>query len=443
MSSPIVPFRTQQQVTALYSNSVLALNNALQVLTPGDWYFKANAIGSVGAGLSQDLFILQKQIFPQTASGSNLDSMLANLNLAPRAGNLPAIGTILFVAAAGTTYIVAQGQIFLNPLTNISYACTQTTVVTSSDFSTTPIPIASVQTGTGFIAPIGTTLNASPPITDTTSANPETAFIVQTMADGVNSETDGEVANRIIFAFQNPPGAGSNSDFVNWAMQISGVTYAYVFDIFNSSFGLNIIYVTIFSGTFNPDVILLYDGIATPPSGPPTWVTYSRNASPLIPSVANYIQGVRPINNTVVVNTVDTYIIPLNINVTVTLATGFTLTTNIPSVGLTSQQLIQREVRRAIISIPASGVLVNGTSEIPISLIEQTLDAGLSATSVQTGIYAAILVDRYVVYNNIYTAIPVPYIGGMGSLNILDSYGNSQVIYDVQISYANIIVTLA
>jgi hypothetical protein len=433
MSSPIVPFRTQQQVTELYSNSVLALNNALQVLTPGDWYFKANAIGSVGSGLSQDLYITQKQIFPQTASGPSLDSMLANLNLAPRAGNLPAMGQIAFESAPSGTVTVNQGQSFSNSSTNISYTCTQSTVVTIADYAVTFIPVACTQLGSGFLSAVGTILTSSSPIGGVSN------FTVENMSDGVTSETDGEVANRIIFAFQNPPGAGSISDFVNWGLQTTGVTFVFVFVIYQSSSGLNIIYVTIFSGNFDVNAILANDGIVNP-----TWITYSRNASSLVSSANNYIQSVRPVNNTVVTNTVDTYIIPLNINVIVTLATGFTLTTNIPAVGLNVTQLIQREVRRAIISIPAGGVLINGNYEIPISLISQTLDAGLSATSVQTGIYAAILVDRDVLYDNIYQSIPVPSIA---QGNIVDNIGNSKIIYDVQGTtmnpYSNIIVTLA
>jgi hypothetical protein len=371
--------------------------------------------------------------------------MLANLNLAPRAGNLPAIGQVVFSTAPSSgSYTIPYGQIFTNNLTNVTYTCTQTTVVTNSNYLTTYIPIACTQVGTGFSVvsgpyPTGTALTVSSPIGGVSS------FTVTSMADGVNSETDGEVANRVIFAFQNPPGGGSISDFVNWAMQTSGVTYAYVFTILDNNTGITVIYVVIFAGTFNANAILQNDGIASA-----SWITYSRNANSLVAPVSNYIQSVRPVNNTVDTITVETYIIPKNINVIVTLATGFTLTTNIPSVGLTVQQLIQREVRRAIISIPPGGVLVNGNYEIPMSLIAQTLDAGLSATSVQTGIYAAILVDRDVLYDGSYQSIPLPSVSGTGSLYILDKTvtpNQALIVYDVAGTtgnpYSKIIVTLA
>lgn len=423
MSSPIVPFRTQQQVSTIYSTAALALNNSLDLTNPGDWNFKSNTIGSVGSGLSQDLFILQKQMFAQTASGSNLDSMLSALNLAPRAGNLPALGQTVFASAPSTgTYTIAQGQSFTNSLTNVTYQCTQTTIVTDVNYATTPIPIACTQLGTGFAVPASTVLTISSPIGGVSN------FTVTSMSDGVTQETDGEVSNRIIFNFQNPPGGGSPSNFVNWAQKTSGVTSASVFIIVQE--GLNNINVVLFGGSSNSTTIL---------NSFPTPGTFTRAVPSLIPTVSNYIQSVRPVNDTVTVTTTETFLIPLVITVSVTLTTGFSLSTNIPSEGLTVIELIQREVRRAIVSVPPQGINIDGTYIIPISLISQTLDAGLSASPIQTGIYASILLDRDVIYNGAFQAIQIPTIAND---DIFDpDNGYALVVYDIV--YANINVVLA
>ena len=419
MSSPIVPFRTQSQVFTYYSNALLALNNTLNVNTPGDWYFKANAIGSVGSGLSQDLYILQKQIFPQTASGSSLDSMLSNLNLTPRQGNLPATGQVVISSAIGSNVTVAQGQVFLNPLTNSRYICTQTTLVTVADYATTQIPIACTVVGSGFNMIPSTVLTPVPVIAGVSSVT------VTAMSDGVDTESDGQVAQRIIFAFQNPPGGGSISDFVAWGMATPGVTFVYPF--ITTTGGLNIINLVIFAGGFNPSTIL-----ATPA------IPYSRTANQaLVTQAANYIQSVRPINNTVNTITTITYMVPEIISIVVTLVTGLTLTTIVPSVNLTVTQLIQREIRRSIISIPPGGVNVGGVFQIPISLIEQTIDEGLSSSPYETGIYASILVDREITYNGSYTPIILP--SGQAVIDI--SSGNALIVYDIL--YSNINVTLA
>lgn len=419
MTSPIVPFRTQTQVTQYYSDTLLALNNTLNVNTAGDWQFKANAIGSVGSGLSQDLFILQQQIFPQTASGSTLDSMLSNLNLTPRLGNLPATGQVIISSAIGSDTTINQGQIFINSATGIQYICTQTTLVTVAAYTTTQIPIACTIVGPGFNMALATTLTPTPAISGVTSVT------VTAMSDGVGTESDATVAGRIIYAFQNPPGGGSISDFITWGMATTGVTFVYGFIL--SSGGLNVINIVIFAGGFDPATIL-----ATPA------IPYSRTASnALVTQASNYIQSVRPINNTVNTITTITYMIPLVVSIAVSLVTGLTLTTILPSVNLTVTQLIQREIRRSIISIPPGGVNVGGVFQIPISLIEQTVDEGLSSSPYETGIYASILIDRKIDYNGSYTPIILP--SGQASIDL--TTGNAFIIYDI--NYSNITVTLA
>lgn len=419
MSNPIVPFRTQSQVFTYYANTLLALNNSLNVNTPGDWYFKANAIGSVGSGFSQDLYILQQQIFPQTASGSSLDSMLSNLNLTPRQGNLPATGQVVLTSSILSDVTIPQGQVFLNTSTNNKYICTQTTLITVSSYSTTQIPIACTQVGSGFNMIPSTVLIPSVPISGVSSVT------VTSMSDGLNTESDGQVAARIIFAFQNPPGGGSISDFITWGMATTGVTFVYGF--ITTTGGLNIINIVIFAGGFTPSSIL--DTPAIP---------YSRTATnSLVTQANNYINSVRPINDTVNTITTITYMIPEIISIIVTLVTGLTLTTVLPSVGLTVTQLIQREIRRSIISIPPGGINVGGVYQIPISVIEQTVDEGLSSSPYETGIYASILIDRKIDYDGSYQSIILP--SGQAAIDL--STGNAFIIYDID--YSNINVNIA
>jgi uncharacterized phage protein gp47/JayE len=419
MSSPIVPFRTQPQLSTIYSNALLALKNNLNVKTPGDWYFKSNAIGSVSSGLSQDIFILQQQNFPQTASGSPLDSMLSNLNLAPRFGNLPAQGQAVLGASIVSDVTIAQGQVFTNSLTGLKYICTQTTPITVAAYASTQIPLACTQVGSGFsMAPL-TSLTPVAPITGVASV------MITSMSDGVTRESDEQVAARIIFAFQNPPGGGSISDFVGWAMETAGVTNAFVFVL--TSGGLNVINDVIFAGGFDPTTIL--DTPAIP---------YSRTANDaLVTQANNYIQSVRPINNTVNTITTKTYMIPLVVSIVVTLVQGLTLSTILPSVNLTVSNIIKREIRRSIISIPPGGVKVGGVYQVPISLMEQVIDEGLSSSPYETGKHASILVDRKITYNGTYTPVILP-----SGNSILDgATGDALIIYDID--YSNITVTLA
>lgn len=419
MVNPIVPFRTQNQVAQYYFTALSSVNNAVNVNNPSDWYFKGQAIGSVGSGISQDMYILQQQNFPQTAIGVSLDSFLANLNLTQRQGNLPATGQVVLTNSISGNVTINQGQGFNDSITGATYSCTQTTLIPMAAYATTQIPLACTQTGSGFNLSVGTTL------TPVTTISGVTSVTVTAFSDGLITELDPQVSQRIIFAFQNPPGSGSLSDFVAWGMSTPGVTFVYGYVTTNA--GLNVINIIIFAGGFDPDIIL------QSPSIP-----YSRTASDaLVGQANNYIQSVRPINNTVNVITTETYMIPDIIQVTVTLATGFTLNTLVPTQGLTALQLIQREVRRAIITIPPGGVNINGTFVIPISTIEQSLDEGLSSSPNENGLYASLLVDRAVLYNDAYIPIPVP--NGPAIIDIDTNLG--QIIYDI--TYANINVILS
>lgn len=419
MANPIVPFRTQAQVAQYYFNALIALNNDLSVNNPSDWNWKGQAIGSVGSGLSQDLFILQQQIFPQTASGSTLDSMLAELNLTSRQGNLPATGQVVLTNSIVSSVTIEQGQVFLNSVTGIQYICTQTTVILPASYATTYIPIACTQVGSGFNMSIGTLL------TPATTISQVTTVTVNVMADGWTKEDDSSVVNRIMTTFQNPPGGGSLSDFIRWGMQTSGVTF--VDSYVTTSAGLNIINVVIFAGGFDPDTIL-----STPT------IPYSRTASDaLVTQANNYIQSVRPVNATVNVVTTETYMIPDVIQVTVNLATGFTLSTIVPTENLTVTQLIKREVRRGIITIPSGGILIGSDKVIPLSAIEQALDEGLASGPNETGLYASLIINRAVLYDGLYDSIVLP----SGADIINPSTNKAQYIYDID--YANIDVVLA
>ena len=68
----------------------------------------------------------------------------------------------------------------------------------------------------------GTTLALSPAITGV-----ESATLLGDMAGGVDTETDEQLRERILFRIQNPPMGGSEADYVRWAMSVPGVTRAW------------------------------------------------------------------------------------------------------------------------------------------------------------------------------------------------------------------------
>ena len=70
--------------------------------------------------------------------------------------------------------------------------------------------------------PDGTAINLQPTIPGV--ANSTT---LGDMAGGVDTETDEQLRERILFRIQNPPMGGSEADYVRWAMAVPGVTRAW------------------------------------------------------------------------------------------------------------------------------------------------------------------------------------------------------------------------
>jgi uncharacterized phage protein gp47/JayE len=55
----------------------------------------------------------------------------------------------------------------------------------------------------------------------------DTAMLLGDMSGGVDTETDDQLRERILFRIQNPPMGGSQADYVRWAMAVPGVTRAW------------------------------------------------------------------------------------------------------------------------------------------------------------------------------------------------------------------------
>jgi uncharacterized phage protein gp47/JayE len=421
-----VTFKTQSQLAQTYENSLQALNPGIIIQAPdgsaiaSDWYVKQQVTASLGAGLSQDILIAQRNQFATTGAGSSLDELAAANNLPPRFSNFPAQGQVQVNTAVPFNITVPIGTILVNPANGVQYSVTDTATILSGTHGT--INIRSVNTGNGLAAANGTRINPQTAVTGIDF------FTVIFITDGFVQESDSSISNRIITASQNPRGGGSLGDFIGWAEEVQGVTGAYAFP-YNLA-GTRVIYTSALTGIFDADAILATSSIP-----------YSRTApASLVQQVALHIAQVQPANILQKVNTSATYQVPDIIDVEVLLVQGYTLSTIIPSIGLTVENLIKREVRRAIISAPLGGTnLINSSmvenSYILMSDIEQTLDLGLAASYTESGVYASLLIDRSVTTGSSSGQIVVPF-----GNNTLDTFGNSLICYDIV--YANINVTL-
>lgn len=404
--------KTQQEITAEYINNIKALNPEANPEAIGtDWWVKANIQGGVLSGVYQDNYNLRQATFIQNASGSLLDYYLASYNLTPRLAATPATGyATIPIAPSSTITIPAGTQLTLG---NSVYLTTETITATSLSYNML-IPIQSQATGTGTGLYNGTEINFS-----TAFANIN-YLVINSMNDGAAMENDSNVRFRILAALQKPKTGGSETDYFNWAISQPNITYAF-FQTANvvSLQQLNTYFM---SGTGDIDVIL-----ETVPPG-----SYSRSSTSTdITNAGNYINSVKPLFDTVVYNTVYTYIVndTFDFNITnLTLIPGVSLATILPGFTITVEELIKRELRRGVLSTPLAGVQKNSSYYMILGNIQKTINQSLNSID---GIYAKVVISFNLDFNGSTNDILLP-----STANVDGAY---PAVYDC--NFTNIIIS--
>jgi uncharacterized phage protein gp47/JayE len=165
---------------------------------------------------------LAKQLLPDTAETVWLDRhgviWLTNADGSKgRKAATYAKGTVQF---AGTSNIVMPTGTVMGGANGVSYQTTTDATVDLSGVGTaTAVALTAGSIGN---LPDGTLLALSPQNSAITSVT-----LLGDMAGGIDTETDDQLRERILFRIQNPPMGGDLSDYVAWAMAVPGVTRAW------------------------------------------------------------------------------------------------------------------------------------------------------------------------------------------------------------------------
>lgn len=413
--------KTQQDYYQQYVNNVKALNpKAIPDAPATDWWVKANVIGGIASGLSQDIYSYKQSIFLKFRSGSALDETLASYRLLPRSAGTPATGYCRLVATQSSDItLIANTKLSIS---NNQYFVQETTFVEAGSLGN--IPIQSINIGSGYQLANGTELDLD------VEVNGITKLVVLSMTDGADRESDNNVRIRIEESIQSPKLGGTKEDYREWAMSRSNITNAYpVANILEDG----VLSVFVLSGTNELDVILSKPNIV-----------YNRTTTVSdIANVQSYIETKRPENDNVLVSTTDTlvYTEANTINIGVRLIQNLALTTLLSEFNnMSVADLIRREVRRAFISTPLYGTKIGNLRYILLGDIVKTIDAGLnSIDSVRNtgfssigGIYAQILIDRKVDYKGTQDNIPIN--------ETVQEDNNLYLIYDINYVAINIYV---
>jgi uncharacterized phage protein gp47/JayE len=181
------------------------------------------------AGLTHLTFLyldwLAKQLMPDTAEQVWLDRhgviWLTNSDGSKgRKGATYASGTIEFTNLSGVSGAIIPIGSLLNGSNGLQYQ-TVTEGAIGSGGNGTSDAVALTSGSIGNLSD-GDTMSLTPAIPGV-----DIATLLGDMSGGVDTETDDQLRERVLFRIQNPPMGGDIADYVAWAMAVPGVTRAW------------------------------------------------------------------------------------------------------------------------------------------------------------------------------------------------------------------------
>lgn len=160
-----------------------------------------------------------RQVMPDTAEQENLERWCRIWGVYRKAATYAErdatfTGTDGTLIPAGTELVRDDGVIYLTFADATPSGGSVTTLVTAK------------LAGTGGNIDTGTILALSSPIAGITS---EVTIESTNSVDGVDQELDAPLLARLLDRIQNPPHGGSLNDYKTWALEVSGVTRAWVY----------------------------------------------------------------------------------------------------------------------------------------------------------------------------------------------------------------------
>lgn len=374
-----IAFPTPDEVADEYLDHLKVLKPDVDIsLTDSDWWIRSRVVGGVMSGVYQDQSLISNDAFPQSARHDALAEHLQTIFASPANVFKPATASVGTVQLTGT-----PGSAIPNN-TQMTYTPNGNTYQTVGTFTmpgsgVLDVPVESVSTGQNQNLLEGADLQlASPP----SGINSGGVVVNGPLADGRDSETDTEAAARILARYQNPPAGGTVADYKNYAINADpSVVDA---NVIRYIFGLGTMGVIVTAGTTNIDAAIN--------AGDP--IVRIPNQS-LLDTVQLALESQVP--ETDCPFAIAPVEVPIDVTVKIRYSKGDGST--IPPVQLSGQtltqdQLVIREVRRAIYKVPPGGRKIGATGFVLASEIEEVLDTNLGNTPYITGNLTQILEDR-------------------------------------------------
>jgi uncharacterized phage protein gp47/JayE len=183
-----------------------------------DYFIRASSVASAVEGLYQHQSWILRQIFPDTCDSDYLERHASLRKLSRKAATVAA-GAIAFSGVPGSG--IPVGTEIKRP-DGISFVTTTSAVLDSA--GTAVVVAQAATTGSS-----GNTVNGASLILSAAPSGIYSTATVVSMSGGTDIETDASLLSRLLFRLRNPPCGGAAHDYYSWAMDVDGVTAAYVY----------------------------------------------------------------------------------------------------------------------------------------------------------------------------------------------------------------------
>lgn len=170
-------------------------------------------------GLYGYLDFIARQALPDTAEAEYLDRHADIWGIARKAAAF-ASGDVDFTGTDGT--VIAEGT-ELKRADGVKYATTAEATIAGG---TATAAVVAISAGADGLADAGQVLTLTTPIAGVTTA---ATVAADGLTGGTDQETDAALAARLLARIQEPPHGGAGFDYVTWALEVAGVTRAWVY----------------------------------------------------------------------------------------------------------------------------------------------------------------------------------------------------------------------
>lgn len=211
---------TLSEIIERIKNDLISrLNSGSAVLRRSVIYIISITIGGAIHMIYGYLDFISKQLFPSTATGEFLDRWASIWGVIRKPADF-ARGQVIFTGVDGT--LIPMNREMQRP-DGVKYTVWQDAYITGG---TATVRVTANEAGEDGNVNPGVKLSLITPIAGVQS---EGEVDTSGLFGGINVEQDEPLRSRLLQRIQNPPAGGSRADFERWALEISGVTRAWIY----------------------------------------------------------------------------------------------------------------------------------------------------------------------------------------------------------------------